>query len=407
MTSWVRRLAVVVVVLSGCTSTWTQFGHGPENQRHNAAEQVLTRSNVATLSEVWSAPVGQGTSAPVVAGGRVHIRSGVAGSSPQMDLVTMDAATGERLWTQPLPPGSGEDFEWSPPAALSGAEVHLGTGSSFTRYDPATGDVIGQVPTGQPVRSPVVTGSGVHALVTVSPTWASERTAPVLQVRDTATLAERWRGALPSRSGGIWPSPVVSIGSGHVFVATRGFVHAFAIDGCGAPTCPPVWSQNQPASGSLHPAILNPPVVAGNTVYVASSRYLSAYDVDTGAELWRDEIAEWPSRLAIAAGHVFLANYDHLLVYAADGCGSATCEPAWMTELETVAMTPSVAGGVVYLGVGQTIHAFDVNGCGATTCEPLASVPAAGAVITISVAEGRLYANTTNPNTVTAFAPTQ
>jgi hypothetical protein len=98
----------------------------------------------------------------------------------------------------------------------------------------------------------------------------------------------------------------------------------------------------------------------------------------------------------------FLAYYDHLLVYAADGCGSATCEPARMTELDTVAMAPSVAGGVVHLGVGQTIHAFDVNGCGATTCEPLASVPAPGSVISISVAEGRLYANT-----VTAFASTQ
>jgi hypothetical protein len=61
------------------------------------------------------------------------------------------------------------------------------------------------------------------------------------------------------------------------------------------------------------------------------------------------------------------------VVFAATGCGAATCPALWEGMLAGNATTAPVVGGdVVYVGVaGRKIAAFGLDGCGAATCSPL------------------------------------
>lgn len=390
-------VALATMMLSGCASTWTQFGYDAQNQRYNPSEQVLTRENAATLTQRWSVPVRPVTSAPVVSNGRVHVRS--FDSDPatgNRDLLGFDASTGERIWQATLPPESEIPRSFAPPAAFSGDELHLGTGASFTRYDPVTGTVVGRVGTGAPVRSAIVAGAGVHVLVTHEPS----ATSLVLQVRDAQTLVERWRAQIPASPVVANPSALVSVGGGGIFVYSRPALYRFPLDGCGASTCTPTWTSRSQAGD-----VSSPPVVSGATVYVSSTMHVFAYQASSGAVLWRAPLGDAPSFAAAANGVLYVTTGRALLAYDADGCAATECPPLWSASLDGAIGSPSVAGGVVYAGSPGAIRAFDAEGCGAPTCTELANVPITGFPHSISIAEGKLYALTTSPSTVTAFAP--
>jgi outer membrane protein assembly factor BamB len=380
-----------MTVLAGCNA-WGQFGFGPENTRDNPDETALTRDNAGSLAELWSLPAPGAGSLPIVADGRAFV-STFPFTDPAQDgsLLAFDATSGEELWRKPLPASSVDPSGAYPIPALSGSELRIGTGTTFSRYDPATGDLLGTVATGQPVRSPVVTGSGVVAMVMLAP----GSTSPVLHVREPQTSALRFRAQIPDFMG-ITPRPLVSIGADEVFVISAGRIYAFAVGGCGQTTCQPLWVRGQ--SGSIY----NPPVVVGDTVFVGSTDSVDAYRADTGAPLWRFQFGPAPSFLAAANGTLYVTTSRWVLAFDADGCGAPTCDPLWSSDLGFAA-GPAVANGVLYVGSENGIALFDAGGCGADRCDPLARVPVDGDVLSISIAQGKVFTRTGQPDTITAF----
>jgi outer membrane protein assembly factor BamB len=131
-------------------------------------------------------------------------------------------------------------------------------------------------------------------------------------------------------SGETYTTPAVA--HGRVYVgADNGLLYAFAAQGCGSPTCTPLWTA---ATGSY---IYASPTVANGVVYVGSS------------------------------------NDDRLYAFSASGCGAATCSPLWSGSVDAQIFTsPSVANGIVYVG-GYTgkVYAFAAGGCGKAVCRPL------------------------------------
>jgi len=92
-------------------------------------------------------------------------------------------------------------------------------------------------------------------------------------------------------------------------------LYAFKADGCGQPTCLPLWTAT---TGNW---ILSSPAVANGVVYVGS--------------------------------------WDHkLYAFKADGRGQLTCLPLWTaTTGNAIASSPAVANGVVYVG-SDKLYAF-------------------------------------------------
>ncbi len=159
--------------------------------------------------------------------------------------------------------------------------------------------------------------------------------------------------------------------SGGKLFATTGFqmvvADAFGKTGCsGSPVvCQPMWTADLPGGPY---GFASQPLVAGNRVYVTSSR-------PTG--------------------------YGRLFVFDANGgtnCGGApkTCLPLWTATVNSFA-GPTVVGGVLYVNDDDThqLQAFDADGatnCGGApkVCVPLWSA-AAWSDSAPSVANGRVY----------------
>ena len=97
--------------------------------------------------------------------------------------------------------------------------------------------------------------------------------------------------------------------------ATDGKLYAFNAQGCGQPTCQPIWTAQTGSS------------ISGSSATIVNGLlYVAAFDQD-------------------------------LYVFNAQGCGQPTCSPLWVGATgEFIESSPAVANGVVYLGGGE--HTF-------------------------------------------------
>jgi outer membrane protein assembly factor BamB len=145
--------------------------------------------------------------------------------------------------------------------------------------------------------------------------------------------------------------------------------------------------------------------VVGDTVFVASTEGLYAYDAATGALRWRHQTGESPVFLAAADGVLYASVVlaGHVRAFDADGCGATECSPLWSTDLDWTG-APSVANGVLYVGTHDAIAMFDAGGCGAPTCSPVATEPVDGDVTSVAITQGKVFAHTNQPSTVAAYA---
>lgn len=135
-----------------------------------------------------------------------------------------------------------------------------------------------------------------------------------------ATGAEQWRADLDwTLPGfGLGPRPGVAV-AGDVLYASApetpsgSVLRAFPADGCGTPTCTPLWTASTPEAMSA-------PAVAGGVVYVGTNGAVQAY--------------------------------------AAAGCGSATCSPVMTVPVQGWAEHVSVATGRVFVTGGARVTAL-------------------------------------------------
>lgn len=109
----------------------------------------------------------------------------------------------------------------------------------------------------------------------------------------------------------------------------------------------------------------------------------------------------------VANGRMYIGGIDgNLSVFAADGCGAASCEPLWRASIGdgTINFTVAVADGLVLVGSPNThaLLAFPAAGCGAPTCKPVwagtmrdgatGSVTTSGGIAYVGDISGHLYA---------------
>jgi hypothetical protein len=408
------RLLAALVLGGALTGCWPQMDAGPEHRRHNPYEQGITPANVATLTEQW-AVTGPGTiSEPVLGSGRVHYLRRTGGAPSSAVVETLDATAGDLAWSHELLPPGGGDLMWTNGLNSSGGELwtsHTASASaSLVRLDPATGATIAEE-TGIVVLSPSVTGDGV----VVDLRMTSDLRHQVMVVRDRATLAVRWSADVFATR----PSPTILVGDGLLHLVDGSSIRAYALDGCGEPTCPPLWVSND--GRSISAAALAPD---GGLVTVGSTfsgpqgptppySVVVVRDPATGSVRWNATIEVGAGGLAVDDHHIYTGDGEGrdpngvpiganaLLAFDAGGCGAAHCTPVWTAPLPGEPGDPLVGGGVVYTSVGDDLHALGTDGTS------LAVVPGAGNPR--SLGEGRLYTTTTDAaagtTTLRALAP--
>jgi hypothetical protein len=108
----------------------------------------------------------------------------------------------------------------------------------------------------------------------------------------------------------------------------------------------------------------------------------------------------------VSNGRLYIGGIDgNLSVFAADGCGAASCEPLWQAHIDgTINFTVAVANGLVLVG-SPNVHAlfaFPAAGCGAAMCKPVwtgrmqdgatGAVTASGGIAYVGDISGHLYA---------------
>lgn len=255
-------------------AAWTHRGGGPTHVIGHAA----LSSQIAPL---WAVQIGQGddrrfriTADPVVAEGRAFTLDAHA-------TVAATARDGTPLWRRDLRPA------WAGRGAASGgglayAEGRLYVTSGYGQLvalQAATGDVLWTKRFDAPVTAPpTVRGSRVYAIATDSTAWALDAaTGKVLWQRTGAPSAAGMVGGaapaatermvfLPFPSGevaGLMPANGVELWRSQVAGRRLGRAHAGVSD------------------------ISGDPVVVGGTVYVGNrSGRVVALDADTGEQRW-------------------------------------------------------------------------------------------------------------------------
>jgi outer membrane protein assembly factor BamB len=388
-----RRLPLVaallaMVVSSGC---WLQLGSSGGHTYDNPVETTLTPATVTGLHQVWSVTASGSASEPLVSQGRVFFSwtNAVATGVESLNL-----ADGSTRWDKSLLGGvAGPNaVVLGTPVAFAGGQLlggHLGY-VPVTRVgpacilgpdvlDPATGagggggSATGDFPSsaasanGIVARSLLQLGSGCSL--------PSSFTLDV-SVSPPAGPAGQWRATIDDSFVGGTLLPAVT---GNLVVLSHGVtVDGFAAAGCGAATCPPIWS-------TTFPDPVSPPMAgATGPVYVRTDASLLALDRTTGTELWRAPLATAGYDMALADGTVYVATVSPtdppvLVALDAAGCGAATCTPRWTAALPGTGVSSLAVGGdVVYTSTDVGVQAFASAGCGATTCPPLTTVALPG-----------------------------
>jgi serine/threonine protein kinase/outer membrane protein assembly factor BamB len=376
-----------------------QFGFDAQHSHFNPYESQLSPTTVSTLVQAWTATIGSGIdSSPAVANGVVYVGSQDYPGDHKLYAFKADGCgqlTCSPLWTATI----GVGIDTSP--AVANGVVYVGADDHKLYAFRADG-------CGQPACSPLWTATTGGYIFYSSPAVANG--VVYVGSGDRKLYAFKADGCGQPACSPLWTattgwdinsSPAVA--NGVVYVGTDDKLYAFKADGCGQPACSPLWTAGQtPATGDGY-YIQSSPAVANGMVYVSSrDDNLYAFKADgcgqpTCSPLWTattgDQIFSSP---AVANGVVYVgSDDDNLYAFKADGCGQPTCSPLWTaTTGAAISSSPAVANGVVYVGSGDhKLYAFRVDGCGQLTCSPLwtATTGAAISYSSPAVANGMVY----------------
>jgi outer membrane protein assembly factor BamB len=399
---------LLVVAATGC-DTWIQQGATGGHARYNRFEKTLTAANVATLDDLWSVDVLAETPEPMVDDDRVYLVTAEHAGPTTVEARALDAASGAELWTRPLlsHPEAASEFWMAAPAFVAGqlwfgynarnpvAGWRDNTYGGLARADGTTTFESFSVPA--PGGDFVESGQYMVLLDA-----SAEQHSLYIKLKNLPGGGE-WSVLFPA-STPAFHGP--SVAGGQIFVTNGSVVHAFLISGCNnppGPICATQWTHD--VGTTLGKAAV---VDGGSQVFVATDaatgNELVALARDTGAALWRAPLASSVPDIAATGTSVYVADGSTLKVYAAGGCGAATCDPVWTADLGAPATSaPTVANDVVYVGTQGAVHALPAAGCGAASCAEIAGVATPGSPSSIVVTGGRLF--TVGGGKLTAYAP--
>jgi outer membrane protein assembly factor BamB len=362
----VRRvigLAIAFALLSAAPAfavDWTQAGRTAGRTGFNGAESAIGAANVANLLPQWTFAAGGVAGSPVVAGGTVYFTTDAG------QLVALNEATGQPVWT---------------PKSLGGS------GASRLVVDKKRGIV-------------VVSANGD------------------LQAFATATGAPAWN--VPGAGTTAADPTEPALFKGKVFSATtNGTIIAVNISNGGTLwEAPTITGQD---------AVTGPAVASGHVLFVsgdATVARLQALDIATGASLWdRTAPTGIDAGPMIAAGVVYTATLtgddivarsilDGTLVFSKNVSGTTGLALAQGVVYASRSVAGNaISGGVVALdaATGDRLWAASTGGLSVSTPATIAN-----GLIYVGVSDeratpvgdGRLLAlSTTQPGTQLKFSP--
>jgi hypothetical protein len=422
-----RRVLVllVAVVLSGC---WLQPGYGPERQNSNPFESGLTEANIASLRQVWSVPVEDGFGSQPLDDGRAVYTGAVqtVGGQRSLTIRAVARGSGALLWRRDLPthPTLGVG------ALLSVANDQVLTvylrptgGFAFDTLDPATGATLATT------TEPAFVGPNTVALDDAVIAYRAADLGQgvfnlVLRRRDTFDML--WTAPIAFFSLGSTDQSVIA--GGQIYLMDRDedsrVIRAFAVDGCGAPTCSPTWTAEIPPPEDGYDQ-LDAQVLAatddGHVLLRRVSSYRGAFLRNDLVALTRDGTLDWTvpmgelDGVAVAGDTVFATGLDAATPFGSRTLLARSSSSTWRADVsDPLQGAPVVAGGLVYVADGSSegtdVRVFAADGCGSPSCSEVALVDTGtgtGGLYGMSVANGALFVSKAGPGgQLIAFAPT-
>jgi outer membrane protein assembly factor BamB len=434
----IRRALVPVALTMALGGCWLQQDFGPARQNFNAFETGLTAANVGTLREAWTATA-PSQDQPLVTPHAVfagQLNVDPAGPDRSFTVRAVARGSGAPLWTQTVPvlPRIAPDSPSLGVAGLVSADrdevviASQGTGGTFGTafhvFDPLTGAPIAtrRDPRRFVDATSVAMNGGTLAYRAADVGVGGQ----VLVVRSRATFEELWSAPLPGEPATADLGGPLVIAGDRLFV--RGViagtgakvVHAFALSGCGAATCAPVWTAEVPPPASAGFDSLEVRLVAaaddGHLLLRRSARLGGVLQSDDLVVLTADGAPAWSTPLlrfgtaAIAGDRVVLTGTDVATPAGHDTVMALSLEDGallWRADVPGSAVTATVvAGELAYVANGSRVRAFGVPGCGSPSCPPLAEIALArGPVTGIAVTFGTLFVGHNNV-VLAAYAPT-
>ena len=302
--------------VAGLAADWSAPGTSTDAVTNPAGSLVFTGCgsslcayHVDTGRLRWAVPGAFGTVAATHTTVYAYVRDGAV-----QRLAALDAQTGNRLWSEPLPATNDDDY-----ADLDSGIVLAG-GVAYARID---GTVVADNATdGRRLWS---YGGASGEELSGSATPAVARATVYVPAADGLVALSARTGRLEWIGGGLAGNGTAAVSGSTVVVGTDGGLAAFHSGGCGSMQCRPIWSDRL-GSGI--------PTITGGLVYDGTSDDLVSPSTGT-------------TRVV----------------------DLATGSPVWMAPQLEGAQAATVADGIVYDADGNgTVHAYPAAGCGASVC---------------------------------------
>jgi outer membrane protein assembly factor BamB len=372
---------VLMMGLSGC---WPVVGQGPDRAAYNSIENGITPATVNRLTKVWTRPTAGNTPGEIVS----STSHAVATAGPR--LYSLDLGSGQVAWFNDGSATGG----WQTPGA-DGTEVtavsSTFSGQSTTRFDEATGAVLGTTTAGR-----MESRRGSRTLYETAALTSGNVVTHAFSVVDAADPSGNFGGTYDQ--GVLASFQRLTLGAVKVYAAGQGLTNVSGVlmrangvrsffpsqgPSICAPFLCPNWSVPIDGQGATDP-VLAPDESAVFTATDAGTVY--AVDAGTGAIRWSAAAGAPVDQMpALANGVLYVApRTGGVLAFAAGGCGAATCTPLYQFDTGSpVPAQPAVAGGLVFVGTQSgLVQAFPAAGCGAAHCAPAWSSPGLGGSVT-------------------------
>ncbi|HXG56634.1 MAG TPA: PQQ-binding-like beta-propeller repeat protein [Vicinamibacterales bacterium] len=280
-----RLIFVAFAATASLSAQWPQW-RGPNR------DGVVASANVPaawpeTPARVWTQPVGEGYSTPVVAEGRVFVHGR---KDPDETVTAFQLATGKPLWTAKYQSTFNKNKyakdmskgPFSTPLVSNGRLFTLGTSAVLTSFDVATGQVKWRKDWSKDIdTSKLFTGTSMSPIIDsgVLIVHVGDDTQGAFRALDRLTGAEKW--ALPGHGPG-YASPVMRGGAG----AGRHFITMTdkAAVGVHVSTGKLLWTIPFPDEWNEN---IVTPVLAGDMVVISGTRQGTfGYRVEARSGVW-------------------------------------------------------------------------------------------------------------------------
>jgi outer membrane protein assembly factor BamB len=301
-----NRVGLAAVLLAPCLALivtavlvaddWRQF-RGPNASGVAEGNYSLPVEFSQTDKMKWSAPLGDGIAAPVIAGGRVFVTA--MNGENKLGVFCFDAGTGKPVWkrefdTGKLPRITPPNSHASATPATDGNRLYVYFSTlGLLALDAADGHTVWEK------RLPVPAylmdwGAGVSPIVYRDMVIFNQDDdlSPMLYAFDAATGKERWRTERPDMIAG-YAVPVICEADGQTDIVVAG---TGRLKGYDPQTGKERWTCN-----TLLRTIMTSPVVRNGVIYIATQSYgdehrtikfalLEWLDTNQDGKLARDEL---------------------------------------------------------------------------------------------------------------------